>query len=304
MMRSLLVIVLLGALNQHALADVRSVRMIEPRAFGYFLGDTLERTVEIETDPADEIVPASLPRVGPSNYWLELRGIERETERRGDFRIHRLRLSYQVFYAPIDPRKQAIPAIEIAFRGNSGTTTATIPAFTLIISPLREIFPDKNTDPTETVLRPDFPSVLRRSGETRTLALIALGLSLAFLALLARDLGWWPFHRRPARPFSRAMRQIGRAMSEEGADGYRAALLALHRAFDTAAGRRVLAADLDAFLVSHPEHGALRPAVQRFFDASRAVFFGGGHREGQTSFPAVELKALAANLARQERVSR
>jgi len=304
MMRAGLAILMLGALAQHAQAEVRSVRMIEPRAFGYFLGDTLERTVEIETGPEDEIVVASLPRVGPSNYWLELRGIEQSAERRGNARIHTLKLTYQTFYAPIDPRKQTIPAAEIAIRGNAGTESATIPAFALIMSPLREIFPEKSAEAAETVLRPDFPSGLRRSGGVRTMALIAAAISVGLLALLARDLAWWPFHRRPARPFSRATREIARALSEGGADGYRGALLALHRAFDAAAGRRLLAADVDAFLVTHPEHGEVRATVDRFFVTSRTVFFGEAQREGQTGLPPGELKELAVVLARQERASR
>lgn len=304
MVRGVLSLLFLAALASAAHAEVRSVRMIEPRAFGYFLGDTLERTVEIETGPEDEIVPASLPRVGPSNYWLELRGIEQSTARRGDARIHILKLTYQTFYAPIDPRKQTIPAAEIAIRGNAGTESATIPAFALIMSPLREIFPEKNAEAAETVLRPDFPSGQRRSGGMRTMALITAAISLGLLALLARDLAWWPFHRRPARPFSRATREIARALAVGGADGYRGALLALHRAFDAAAGRRLLAADVDAFFVTHPEHDDLRATVARFFAASRTVFFGEAQREGQTGLPPSEIKELAANLARQERASR
>jgi mxaA protein len=304
MMRAGLAILMLGALAQHTQAEVRSVSMIEPRAFGYFLGDTLERTVEIETGLEDEIVPASLPRVGPSNYWLELCGIEQRSERRGDTRIQTLKLTYQMFYAPIDPRKQTIPAAEIAIRGNAGTATATIPSFTLIMSPLREIFPEKSAEAAETVLRPDFPSALRRSGKTRTLALVAAAISLGLLALLARDLAWWPFHRRPARPFSRAAREIGRALAVGGSDGYRGALLAMHRAFDAAAGRRLLAADVDAFLRTHPEHSEIRATVDRFFRTSRAVFFGETQTDEPNTLPPSELKELAVSLARQERASR
>jgi mxaA protein len=173
-----------------------------------------------------------------------------------------------------------------------------------LMSPLREIFPEKSGETAETFLRPDFPSTLRRSGATRTMALFAAAISALLLALLARDMAWWPFHRRPARPFSRAVREIGRALAEGGAEGYRAALLALHRAFDTAAGRRLFAADVDAFLASHPEHGEIRASVERFFDASRKVFFGGAQRDGQTELPPSELKELAVILARQERASR
>jgi mxaA protein len=304
MRRAGLALLMLAALAGRAAAEVRAVHTLEPRAFGYFLGDIVERTVEIETDPDDEIVPASLPRTGPSNYWLELSAIAQSSARHGDGRLHKLRLTYQAFYAPIDPRKQTIPSAEITIRGPNGSETATIPPFTFLMSPLREIFPEKSGETAETFLRPDAPVEMRRSGGLRTAALVAAALSGLFLVLLARDLAWWPFHHRPARPFSRALREIGRALAKGGADGYRAALLALHRAFDTAAGHRLLAADLDGFLAAHPEHDEIRPLVERFFAASRAVFFGEAPREAETRLPPAELKELAAILARQERAAR
>jgi mxaA protein len=283
---------------------VRAVYTIEPRAFGYFLGDTLERIVEIETGADDEIVPASLPRTGPSSYWLELRAVEQISEPHGDGRLHRLKLTYQAFYAPIDPRKQTIPSMEIAVRGPNGSEAATIPPFSFLMSPLREIFPEKSGETAETFLRPDHAPGRRSSGHLRTAASVAALLSALFLGLLARDLAWWPFHRRPARPFSRAVREIARALGKGGADGYRAALLALHRAFDTAAGHRLLAADVESFLAAHPGHDGTRIEVERFFAASRAVFFGEAQREGETGLPPTELTELAAALARQERAAR
>ena len=304
MLRAGLMLLMLGALSGHATAGVRSVYTVEPRSFGYFLGDILERTVEIETDADDEIVPASLPRTGPSNYWLELSAIEHASARHGDRRLHVLKLTYQAFYAPIDPRKQTIPAAEITIRGPSGSGSVTIPPFTFVMSPLREIFPEKGGETPETFLRPDVAPELRRSGGLRTATLAAAASSLLFLVLLARDLAWWPFHRRPARPFSRAAREIGRTLAKDGADGYRAALLALHRAFDAAAGRRVLAADLDDFLTTHPEHGEARTAAERFFSASRAAFFGRSEPDAKTGLPPAELKELAMALARQERAAR
>lgn len=304
MRRGGLVLLMLFFVVGDAAADARAVHTIEPRAFGYFLGDILERTIEIETGAEDEIVPASLPRTGPSNYWLELRSIAQSSSRHGDGRLHKLKLTYQTFYAPIDPRKQTIPAIEIAIRGPNGTETATIPPFTFLMSPLREIFPEKSGETSDTLLRPDGAAEPRRSGSVRTAALVAAGLSALLLTLLARDLAWWPFHHRPARPFSRAVREIGRSLTKGGADGYRAALLALHRAFDTAAGHRLLAADLDGFLAAHPEHGGTRPLVERFFSASRAVFFGEAQREAEAGLPPAELQELAATLARQERAAR
>lgn len=286
-------------------AEVRSVHVEEPRAFGYFLGDLIERTAVIETARDDTIVPASLPRTGPSNYWLELKSVSQSTKQHADGAVHRLKLTYQMFYAPIDPRKVTIPEMDITIKTAAGNETATVPQFTTIMSPLREIFPEKSGETAETFLKQDAPVPVRRSGFARTGALVAAALSAVFLLLLARHFAWWPFSRRPTRPFSRAAREVAQALSRtERREGYRNALLAMHRAFDTAAGRRLLAGDVDGFFSAHPEHAPSRGAVERFFDASRAVFFGEAQREGETAFPPVELSELAVELARQERAQR
>ena len=306
MLRGAVAAVLFVVAGAHvATAEVRSVHTLEPRAFGYFLGDTLERTVEIETGAEDEIVAASLPRIGASNYWLELRSLDLSSTREGDARIHRLRLTYQTFYAPIDPKKVTIPATEITIRGPAGSETATVPSFTFLTSPIREIFPEKSGETAETFLRPDATPGLRRSGNLRSAALALAALSGALLLLLARDMAWWPFSRRPARPFSRAAREIGQAFAKESnGAAYKSALLALHRAFDSTAGQRLLASDVETFLAAHPEYNRNHAEVARFFAASRAVFFGEAQREGEIEFPPADLKGLVATLARQERAAR
>ena len=303
MLRAALAILLIAGGFQTAAAEVRGVFMHEPRAMGYFLGDTITRTAEIETGADDEILAAALPHPGLLNYWLELRDVALSSERRGDGKVHKLTLTYQTFYTPLDTRRLAIPSSEISVRTGDSTESAKIPAFSFVMSPLREVLPQKFND-EDGYLLPDSEPEKRRSGTLRTAALAMAGLAALFLILLARDLAWWPFNRRPARPFSRAAREVSRVLGTESGEGYRHALLALHRAFDSAAGRRVLASDLDRFLVTHPEHGPNRIDVERFFAASRTVFFGDAEREGKTSLPPSELRALAVALARQERAAR
>lgn len=303
MLRAALAFLMVLGAVQSAVAEVR-VFMSEPRAMGYFLGDTITRTAEIETAPGDEILAAAVPQPGPLNYWLDLRDVDLVTEDRSDARVHRLTLTYQTFYAALDPRRLVIPALEVAVKTEGGTETAKIPPFSFVMAPLREVLPQKINE-TDGYLLPDERPVERRSGSLRTAALISAALASLFLLLLARDLAWWPFNHRAVRPFSRAAREVSRVLGgEESAEGYRGALLALHRAFDTAAGRRVLATDLDRFLSTHPEHGDTRADVERFFAASRKVFFGDAEREGKASLPPSDLKVLAATLARQERAAR
>lgn len=303
MLRIVLALLIVFAVFENAAADVRGVYMAEPRAMGYFLGDTITRTAEIETSADDEILAASLPQPGALNYWLDLRDANVVSERNGDGRLHRVTLTYQTFYAALDPRRLAIPPLDVAVRTASGTETAKIPGFSFVMSPLREVLPEKLND-EDGYLLPDAEPAERRSGALRTAALVAAGLAALFLVLLARDMAWWPFNKRAVRPFSRAAREVSRVLGRGEGEGYRGALLALHRAFDTAAGRRVLASDLDRFLASHPEHGGIRADVERFFTASRKVFFGDAERDAKASLPPFELKSLASALARQERAAR
>lgn len=304
MLRIVFALLMIAGAVERAAAEVHAVGMIEPRAMGYFLGDTITRTAEIETGPGDEILAASLPQPGPLNYWLDLRNAKISSERKGDRRVYRLTLTYQTFYAALDPRRRVIPPLDIAVKTADGSTeSAKIPAFSFVMSPLREVLPQQVSE-EDGFLLPDARPVKRRSGTLRTAALGAAALAVLFLLLLARDLAWWPFNRRPVRPFSRAAREVRRVLGGGTGDGFRSALIAMHRAFDTAAGRRVLASDLDRFLAAHPEHDGNRGDIERFFTASRTVFFKEAEPEGKISLPPAELKALAATLARQERAAR
>ncbi len=106
-----------------AVAHVRNVGAIDPRAFGYFVGDVIERTFEIDTDRGDEIVDASLPHAGPLTYWLELKSASVSSRALGDRARHTLKLAYQIFYVPVDPHKLEIPPVTISFKSGKAPTT-------------------------------------------------------------------------------------------------------------------------------------------------------------------------------------
>ncbi len=71
----------------------------------------------------------------------------------------------------------------------------------------------------------------------------------------------------------------------QGASGYRVALLKLHRAFDLAAGQRVLADDVAEFLRQHPEFGPYRADVERLFASSRQAFFANDVENARSAMP-------------------
>lgn len=286
-------------------AAVRSVAVHAPRTFGYFIGDAIPVTVEIVADPQDRLDPASLPRPGALDYWLDLTSVEVDEGTAADgARRFTLRLGLQGFYAALEPHALDIPAFDIRVTGPGGTSVAHVPSWSIVVSPLREIVPRTGDDPTR--IRPD-ASPVYRSARLAGIGLAGFStLALAGLVALAANRAWWPFHRRPARPFTRAARDIARL----GAAATPQAFLSLHRAFDAAAGRRLLADDVGGFFAERPQFAGEAPAATAFFARSRQLFFGGGNAAAPAAAAAApsvdpsavaEVAALARRLAAVER---
>lgn len=309
-MRSLAAIgIALAALASTALASVERVRTYDARPFGYFVGDTIERSFEIDTGADDKLEPASLPRPGALNYWLEIRSISHTTTKKAGRATHKISLVYQTFYAPIDPRKIAIPDVSLTITTEKGPETVVLPGVKVIASPIREIFPEKSGETAETFLRPDpVPNLISAASAINLLSL-SLGAAALIFALIARHLAWWPFNSRAARPFAKAARDITHVLSGShgGMAAQREAALILHRAFDESAGERLLAADVARFLEARPEHQDSADAIARFFEASRVLFFSStqsGRPQGEEVLSAALLRDLAARLRSEERGAR
>jgi mxaA protein len=280
-----------------------SLSVAEPRAYGYFLGDVIAREVALRLDAGQELDTASLPRPGPLNYWLELSKADLATDREGDGTLYRLSLLYQTFYAPLDPRKLSIPGFKLKIKGAQGDGEVAVPRFSFITSPIRELFAASSQSTGSAVqLQPDHVVQRLPTGAERTTLLAAGVLALASLVALAWHNAWWPFHWRPARPFTDAARFLkANAARLEGSRGYRAALLKLHRAFDLAAGRRVLADDVNGFIAQHPEFAPYAADVERLFASSRRAFFANDVEQAQAEMPLPALAELSTRLGDAER---
>ena len=285
-----------------ALASAPKLSISEPRPFGYFLGDAIRREVVLRVGPGETLDMASLPRPGPLNYWLELSAADLTTSSEGDDTLYRLSLTYQTFYAPLDTRRLSIPAFKLKLNGAQGAEV-TVPEFGFVMSPIRQLFAEKGqSSDTATKPRPDRPAPRLPTGRERTLMLASATAAFAALVGLAWHNAWWPFHRRPARPFTEAARYLRTQGARlEGASGYRIALLKLHRAFDLAAGQRVLADDISEFLQQHPEFAPYRADVARLFASSRQAFFANDVENARSAMPLPALTQLTARLGAAER---
>jgi mxaA protein len=123
------------------------------------------------------------------------------------------------------------------------------------------------------------------------------------LALLAYHLAWWPFAARAHRPFTEAARAIRKELEGGDAGGYRDALVTLHRAVDSTAGRAVFPEDLSSFLAQHPAFARLRDDFTRFFASSQSLFFSDNPPAALAALSTVELRRFSDALAAAERAA-
>jgi mxaA protein len=307
-----------------AAAAVDAVNVYEPRTFGYFLGDTLERDVEVITSGNTELFTAALPRPGSLTYWLDLVSIDRQEREDDGRKIYNIKLKYQIFYTAVEATDLDIPILPLKFKNPTSVApgaaapsdpqeeaskfSASVPALKLTIAPLRNIvlndlMPDKTRELADT-LRPDaVAQEMATAPKERSLLLSAVAV-LACGLLLLWHYAIWPFKKRAGRPFTTADRQIRNLLAYGTGDtAYRDALLILHRAFDEAAGHRLFAEDASAFAAEDPRFSTLMPRLKAFFESSRLYFFSDDHRAAEESFSFDNVRKLAGDLAREERAA-
>ncbi len=323
-MRALWLIALLILNVSPAAAAIDAVNVYEPRTFGYFIGDTLEREVEVITSGNTELFTAALPRPGALTYWLDLVSINNSEREENGRRIYNIKLKYQIFYSAIEATDLDIPALPLKFKNPSSVASdatapsdatdaaskysASVPALRLIIAPLRNIvlndlMPEKTKELAD-VLKPDAAAREIPTGAREKRLALSGAVLLASGILLLWHYAIWPFAKRSRRPFTLADRKIRDLLSYgKGDPAYREALLILHRAFDEAAGHRLFAEDASNFTKQHPRFAGLAPRLKAFFESSRLYFFSDDHRAAEDSFPLEDVRALAGELGREERAA-
>jgi mxaA protein len=286
--RRLGVLLLLTAQPAHA--QVQTVTLQPPRDFGYFIGDTLTATALITLAPGTELDANSLPTPGQITGGLDIRRVT-STAQANTLRID---IEYQTFTAPEEAMQVRIPAYALTFHRGTTHFTAQIPFWSFYTSPFRH---ERETAIDPASLRPDhaIPPLSPAAAQRGFAA--SLCVALAAFYVLARSRGWAPRLSLHPRPFARAARRIRVTQSPEDA------LLILHRAFDATAGHRLLPEDLAAFLQHHAQFQPLRDEIERFFQTSRARFFGAGADSSASGGGSKHFLTLAKNLRRAERAA-
>jgi mxaA protein len=282
-------------------SPVLSVGTIEPRGFGYFVGDLLTREIVVTVAEPYKLEAASRPSARRLSYWLDLQSVDVSSSESNGRTRYRLKLVYQTLYVPLSPEPRTLPAITLRFADGDKVVEAQVPAFNFVMAPLREVLPEKPEEGPVGYLLPDAVPYTLSTRQARIGVVAGLVTALVALGLLAYHHAWGPFRKRPSRPFTEAARALRRLSRAREPEAYRTGLLDLHRAFDVSAGRRLLAEDVPEFLAHHGEFQPYAPEIDRFFASSRRAFFGDDVAGAAETMPLPAVAALGSELGAAER---
>jgi mxaA protein len=267
-----------GALQ--AAPTTLAARVEEPRAYGWRVGDLLAREVRVEVPQGLVLDRGSLPVPGRIGASFELRRADWDGGTGAG--VHRLVLEYQVFRSPPAVRTLEVPPITLRFTGTPRNQDLRIDAWPVTVAPLVpvEVSPRRGLGEWQADAAP--PRVETSGPRTRLLVYALLALPcLAYLAHVYLGLPW---RARRARPFESAWRAL-----RAGPPSPEAAFRRFHQALNDSAGTVLFEAGLADYLAARPQLAGLREELERFFAASRAIFFAG---TGHTAEASARLPAL------------
>jgi mxaA protein len=255
-------------------ADTLQGITVEPRAFGYHVGDLVEREVVVHAPEGFVLDEATLPRPGARGKAVELRHVSRRSEAESGGTRHRLLLTYQVFVSPTEVRTLEIAPFSLGFKGEGREQGLRIDAWPVTVSPLVPVDVSPRNGLGE--MRPDVaPPLIDTRPSQRRLVLYGavLLLCLAYLAQVYVALPWWG---RRKRPFANAWRQLGGLPADSPAPERRAAFQRVHEALNQTAGEVLFEQGVERFVAAQPRYAGLRADLLAFFRESRREFFAEG----------------------------
>jgi mxaA protein len=266
---SLLVLTL--ASGAAAAPEVLTARSDEPRAFGYTVGDVVSRRIALEVPAGLALDEDSLPRAGARGRALELQHVALHRSLAGV--PDELRLDYQVFLAPREPRVLEMPPIELRFGGSPRPQTLRIDAWPVTVGPLTPIEPSPREGLGE--MRPDREPPRIDTTGARTRLMLEGGAALLLLGYLANVYLLLPWSAQRRRPFGRAWQALSSLPARPDAAHRRAAFERVHAALNETAGEVLFEHGVERFIALRPRFAPVRDDLLRFFAQSRAEFFAG-----------------------------
>lgn len=245
------------------------MRVLNPkRDIGYFVGDIIQRSVELEVKPPYRLAAGSLPIKSLIRKGIELREVKLTEKKSSDVIRYRLQLTYQVFARDDYAKKIELPK-EILKLTNAGKPiTAVIPAWPFRLSPIAahgEVYIEEDMSPYRGPMLVEF-------GYLKPLLASSLGLvliSLFGLTYINGDAAWFP---GMGGPFAASYRKIIGLPDDPGSE--REAVASIHHAFSLTFGENLFEQGLNEFIKKHPAFLQIRPEIESFFQISNNILYG------------------------------
>jgi mxaA protein len=270
-------VLLFATLQGASAADVLRVEASEPRAYGWRVGDRVQREVSVFAPAGWELDAASLPKAGGRGQAIELRSVQLRSSAEDGGRRHELKLEYQVFLAPGKVRIIEIPPFRLRFAGPGRIEEPLVEAWPVMVAPLTG--PEISSRRGLGEMQPDHAPALIDTAPARS-RLAGIGLMatllLSFLAVVHFGPPW---RVARSRPFGVAWRQLRRLPAQPAASQWREALRQLHAAFNRSAGEVLFEGGMARFVAAQPAFAPLQADMARFLALSRQEFFGSGPRQ-------------------------
>lgn len=244
----------------------------EPRAFGYQVGDTVQRRVIVHASAGWELDAASLPQPGARGGALELRHVSAASHAEAGGRRHEFDLQYQIFIAPPAVRTFEIAPFRLRFTGPQRSEEVRVEAWPVTVAPLLPLEASPRRGLGE--LRPDRTPPLIDDRTPRLRLLACAGGALLLLSTLAVIHLGPPWRAARNRPFGRAWQQLRRLPPNAPGASWRDACKTMHDALNRSAGEVIFEPGLERFVAAHPAFAPLHDDLARFLRVSRGEFFG------------------------------
>ena len=286
---------------------VLTATVVEPRAFGYQVGDVASGTVLVHVPAGLALDEASLPKPGARGKALELRSVERRSAAEPGGQALTLRLDYQVFLSPAQTRTLETPTLSLRFVGLPREQALRIEPWPVTVAPLApaDVSPRRGLGE----LQPDAAPPLIATTPARWRLLAEGSVALLLLGYLAQVYLGAPWWARSRRPFNRAWHELQalRKVRATGAAPHaaphtaphtaehtaertaehtaqhtaqhtaehtaRAAIQRLHAALNASAGEVVFEAGIGRFIGANPRFGPMRDDLVAFLRMSSREFF-------------------------------
>jgi mxaA protein len=262
-----LVAVLLAASASLAGAQPITITPQPVRAFGYSLGDRIERRIDIRAVAPWSFDRSSVPVPGRQNAWFDLVDASFQPAGSGG----ELRLVYQLLNSPVQPVVMQLPPLALRFAGAAQPVERDVAPANISAAPLLPAAAAGSTLDAPRADRKPEPVPVNRLQSRLTAYALAAAFIVAWMVI-----GNQLAQRRRAGPFVRACRELRRLAHAPPAsvDGA-AAMRIVHRALDETAGETIFRENVETLFAS-PHRAPLRERTLAFLDRSRLQFFAGG----------------------------